>query len=177
MTTKWNKLLHHASLLMSIMKHFTISWALLCPQNGFVIISCVHFSGYSLPPSSRDTGTLSHSGSITGMYVFIYRLRLLCASTSLSFTISPHFPFSTYLSWFRCPHFGISIYTLLLREKFHQKKSTNVPKCPEMSWYVLKCPTHVQGLTWYHVSCEKIWKHQSIKRLVLFYCACRGTAW
>ena len=48
MTTKWNKLLHHASLLMSIMKHFTISWALLCPQNGFVIISCVHFTGYSL---------------------------------------------------------------------------------------------------------------------------------
>ena len=38
--------------------------------------------------------------------------------------------------------------------------SSNVPKCPEMSWYVLKCPTHVQGLTWYHVSCENLLRHQ-----------------
>lgn len=68
--------------------------------------------------------------------------------------------------YFVCPLYGVQF----------KKMSSNVPKCPEMSWYVLKCPTHVQGLTWYHVSCEKIWKHQSIKRLVLFYCACRGTA-
>ena len=29
-----------------------------------------------------------------------------------------------------------------------------------MSSYVLKCPTHVQGLTWYHVSCENLLRHQ-----------------
>ena len=42
----------------------------------------------------------------------------------------------------------------------HQKMSTNVPKCPEMSRNVLKCPTHVQGLTCYHVSCENLLRHQ-----------------
>ena len=29
-----------------------------------------------------------------------------------------------------------------------------------MSRNVLKCPTHVQGLTWYHVSCENLLRHQ-----------------
>ena len=56
--------------------------------------------------------------------------------------------------YFVCPFFGIQF------KKFHQKKSTNVPKCPEMSRNVLKCPTHVQGLTWYHVSCENLLRHQ-----------------
>ena len=29
-----------------------------------------------------------------------------------------------------------------------------------MSRNVLKCPTYVQGLTWYHVSCENLLRHQ-----------------
>lgn len=64
---------------------------------------------------------------------------------------------------FICPHFGISIFSSVHKHTvygFVQKMSTNVPKCPEMSSYVLKCPPHVQGLTCYHVSCENLLRHQ-----------------
>ena len=87
----------------------------------------------------------------------------VCFYLPPTFVMCIYLAFFYYITPFPVFHLFVMISLSTLWD-FHlhvaSKREVSSEKVHECPKNVLECPTHVQGLTWYHVSCENLLRHQ-----------------